>query len=189
VADPVTVYVTDYGRHASLVLPTGPDALVEYSYGDWTFYALKRDTLPNGLAALFCSKQGALGARPLVDPHDPRRLAAALNATVQGLEVERSAANDLAARLRARYVKHVDTEIYNAAYKTYFVKDPEPYGLSNNSNLMTARWLRDLGCEVRGPGLLSNFVVERPKAPPKTSNLTTTTTTTPTHTPCQSEAR
>src|SRR3954453_12581474 len=95
VRDPTTVYLTNYGRHASLILPTSPGTLTEYSYGDWTFYAEGKTTPPNAIAALFWSRQSALGRRSLVDDHDPERLARELSASVQTCQVEREAASAL----------------------------------------------------------------------------------------------
>jgi hypothetical protein len=161
VRDPTTVYLTNYGRHASLILPTSAGTLTEYSYGDWTFYAEAKTTPVNAIAALFWSRQAALGRRSLADYRDPAQLARDLKATVQTVRVEREAASVLGQRLEERYAQRLQTEIYNPEYQTYFVADDEHYGLCNNSNMLTARWLMELGCTVRGPALLSNFVVEK----------------------------
>jgi hypothetical protein len=162
--EPTTVYLTNYGRHASLILPTSPGTLTEYSYGDWTFFAEAKTTPGNAIAALFWSRQAALGRRSIVDDHDADGLARDLKATVQTVRVEREAASALSHQLDERYAQHLQTEIYNPEYQTYFVADDEHYGLCNNSNMMTARWLGQLGCTVRGPALLSNFAVEKPNS-------------------------
>jgi hypothetical protein len=39
-------------------------------------------------------------------------------------------------------------------------RDPAPYHLFDNSNHATAKWLRRLGCEIRGFPLMANFLVE-----------------------------
>jgi hypothetical protein len=172
VREPTTVYLTNYGRHASLILPTSPGTLTEYSYGDWTFFAEAKTTPVNAIAALFWSRQAAFGRRSLTDDRDPDGLARELKATVQTLLVERGAVCALGQQLEGRYARHPQTEIYNPEYQTYFVADDEHYGLCNNSNMMTARWLRQLGCTIRGPALLSNFAVEKPS-----SSATRSTTT------------
>jgi hypothetical protein len=164
VRDPTTVYLTNYGRHASLILPTAPGTLTEYSYGDWTFYAEAKTTPANAIAALFWSRQSALGRRSLAEYQDPAQLARDLKAVVQAVRVERDAVSALSQRLEERYAQHLQTEIYNPEYQTYFVVDDEHYGLCNNSNMLTARWLGELGCTVRGPAVLSNFTVEKPSS-------------------------
>jgi hypothetical protein len=40
-------------------------------------------------------------------------------------------------------------------------RDPARYHVFRNSNHATAEWLRELGCDVRGFPLLSNFRVAR----------------------------
>jgi hypothetical protein len=166
VHDPATVYVTNYGRHASLILPTASGTLTEFSFGDWTFYAEAKTGPANAIAALFWSRRSALGRRSIADD-TPSELARELKATVQPIRVEREAASVLNQQLEERYAQHLQTEIYNSAYQTYFVADDEHYGLCNNSNMITARWLRQLGCTVHGPALLSNFIVDptRPVQP------------------------
>ena len=102
VRDPTTVYLTNYGRHASLILPTAPGTLTEYSYGDWTFYAEAKTTPANALAALFWSRQAALGRRSLAEYSDPAQLARDLKANVQPVCVEREAVTALGQRLEGR---------------------------------------------------------------------------------------
>jgi hypothetical protein len=41
----------------------------------------------------------------------------------------------------------------------YYVKDSEHYSVANNCNHLTARCLREMGCEVHGFVVLSNFTV------------------------------
>jgi hypothetical protein len=41
-ADPVSVYVTDYGRHSSILLPDPRGHLTEYAFGDWNWFALRQ---------------------------------------------------------------------------------------------------------------------------------------------------
>src|SRR2546423_386491 len=39
VRQPVNVYVTDYGRHSTLLLPTENGGLVEFAFGEWGWLA------------------------------------------------------------------------------------------------------------------------------------------------------
>src|SRR4051794_37158104 len=39
VRDPVPIYVTDYGRHSTLLLPTDDGRLEEFAFGDWDWLA------------------------------------------------------------------------------------------------------------------------------------------------------
>ncbi len=161
VKDPVTVYLTDYGRHSSIVLPSAPNRLSEFTFGDWSFYAEGKQNAWTGFVALFFSPQSALGRRIVADPHDPKKLGETLRATVHGIAVERACAQRLQSLLEQRFERHAATERYNPTFKVEFVKDEEHYSLLNNSNQATARWLKDLGCQVHGPAVMSNFVVEQ----------------------------
>ena len=38
-AETVAVYLTDYGIHSSLLMPSGEHRYVEYAFGDWNFAA------------------------------------------------------------------------------------------------------------------------------------------------------
>jgi hypothetical protein len=65
-ADPVTVYVADYGYHSSLLLPGDTEGeYVEYAFGDWSYMALGRYGVCGVLSAVFVSPQAALGRRTL----------------------------------------------------------------------------------------------------------------------------
>ena len=127
VLDPVTVFIADYGRHASLVLPgdvvadaaalTDADVRVgsfdvsggvmwEYSFGDWVFYAEDRDSLWNGGWALFAPTRGALGRRLLAAAETESELRAAFDARlehVHSIEVERGAARRMLSVLHGRW--------------------------------------------------------------------------------------
>jgi len=109
--DPVTVFIADYGRHASLVIPadvavdgaadvdpsieftlrrTGNDAgeadggwMWEYSYGDWLFYARDEDSLVYGAFALLTPTRGAVGRRRVPLVHDAPGLRAAFDAQLE----------------------------------------------------------------------------------------------------------
>ena len=47
----------------------------------------------------------------------------------------------------------------------YFVKDDERYGMANNCNHFTAKWLERLGCRVEGWVIGSSFRVKEAAAP------------------------
>ena len=64
---PVTVYITDYGYHRRLVLPTSQGKFLQYAYGDWDYFALNRQNWNNAVAALLIPTQGTLGRREFKD--------------------------------------------------------------------------------------------------------------------------
>src|SRR3954468_18216153 len=61
--DPVPVFLTDYGVHSSLMLPTADGNYVEYSFGDYEYAALNHTAPHNVIGALLVSGQSAIGRR------------------------------------------------------------------------------------------------------------------------------
>lgn len=164
VEQPVTVYLTDYGRHSSVVLPAGAGRGVEYTYGDWKYYALNQWKWYVGASALFCSEGATLGRRDVPMQADPALMKQTLGARrIVALEVEESKVLALLGAVETRYAAALDTQVYNAYQRTHFVRDSSRYGILNTCNHATAQWLRALGCRVKGWPLLSRFRVEKPK--------------------------
>jgi hypothetical protein len=153
VEQPTTIYVKIDYRHSSLLLPRHTVGLVEYTYGDWRYFALADTGLWVGLVALLGSPQATLGRR------DPASHAEAEQPGVRILPVvvDRRRADALAMTLEARFRRRVATLHYNDRYNLWFVKDPERYHLLNNCNHVTARWLRQLGCRVDGLTITNDF--------------------------------
>ena len=165
-AEPTRVYVADYGLHSSIFLPQfgaggevcedGP--YVEYAFGDWPFMALGRQGLGDALSAVWFSPRSALGRRVAriedgwFSPGTrsvPERLTGfyAARADVQRFEEG----------LDERHRSQLHTGIINPEDDTVFVQDPEHYWLGHNCNHVTLRWLKKLGCDVRGLLPLSHF--------------------------------
>ncbi len=61
--------------------------------------------------------------------------------------------------LDQRWKRNADTIVHNPDSDVDFVKDSEHYSVAHNCNHMTARMLRELGCQVRGPVGSSDFKV------------------------------
>lgn len=157
-----TVYVLDHGRTSSLALPDETGGFVRYVYGDWRWYALNETTVSAGIAALLWPTQGALGRAA-----SPSRFTAddapAAYEQMHVLEVEAKRVQRLRRRLDALYTVSADRRVHNSLYDMDFVPYPQPYSALHNSNQVIAAWLEELGCEVRGPALWSNWRVHAPR--------------------------
>ena len=157
VSDPVRVFVIDYGRHASLALPKEDLALVEWSWGDWNWFALERTGPLEGLQALFASPRSTLSRRELAPAKDADVLAALLGAEkVLALDVERERARGLQRNLEARWSRRRGEAVTHSSGRV-FVPDDARYSLSNNSVHELARWLEALGADVSGTGVTAYF--------------------------------
>src|SRR5512140_2380377 len=78
--DPVTVYVADYGRHSSIVLPETKGGYVEWAFGDWQWFALGRTKVDVALAAIVSSPQSTLGRREIPPQPDDEAMKRTLEA-------------------------------------------------------------------------------------------------------------
>lgn len=166
--DPVPVFLTDYGVHSSLMLPTPEGRYVEYSFGDFGYAALNRGGPHNALGALFASGQSGIGRRFLsIRPGDETPRPAYAPKSFQKLYANRFQIYVLVKELDQRYRRGEDEPVHNPITDNVFVKDSEHYSFANNCNHMTARMLRQLGCEVKGNTGASAFhVVGRQELPP-----------------------
>lgn len=159
--DPITVYVTDYGYHGRLVLPSRQGGLFQYSYGDWDYFALERQNWHNAIAALLIPTQGTLGRRKFKDLTELQQtLGPDWQNFLLSFEVATSKAFDLEESLGARFNQNIDTSVFNPYNGLTFVKDDRDYTLLHNSNHELVGWLQELDCQVRGFPTLPNFQIQ-----------------------------
>lgn len=157
VQDPATVYLVDYGRHSSLVLPHDENSMIEYAFGEWRWFALNDTGLLAACRALCWASTGTLGRR-LISTVDSAKFEAWFPGVILfDIQVEREAANAMARLLNDRWLNHEADAVYNADYDFHFVPVPQRYHVFRNCNPVVAGWLRDLDCRVRGPALLSKW--------------------------------
>jgi hypothetical protein len=170
VTDPVNVYLTDYGRHSSILL-RDPEShqLKEFAFGDWNWFAINQNTSGDAVEALFFSPGSTLGRRQLDasdDIGDVHKKTEAL--TVQSFCASREKVNRLLAHLDGAFNSHLDTITYNALMQFWFVRTPDAYSVWHNCNRMTTRWLNYLGCQTKGLGAFSKFKVQADAPDPAT---------------------
>ena len=166
VGAPMTaVYIADYGIHSSVLMPTGDRRrYVEYAFGDWNFAALNHCWPQDVLGALLVSFQSALGRRYIDAPPDgqaPRPV----HPSPHSIQAVYASATDVARVVREmddRYRRHADDRRHNPENDMDYVRDDEHYSFANNCNHLTARCLREMGCDIRGFVVLSHFYVEPP---------------------------
>jgi hypothetical protein len=159
VQDPVTVYLADYGRHSSLVLPRSEEVLVEFEFGEWKWFALNQTGFWAAWRALCWPSEGTLGKRELTPSAAADLRSRAPDIKVYALAVDRERAGALLEQLEQRWTRNAATAVFNPLYELHFVRDDRHYHLIHNCNPAVAGWLRELGCTVRGPALLSNWRV------------------------------
>lgn len=162
-AEPGPVFLLDHGRHASLVLPRGDDGMVRYSYGEWKYYAQVRTGIDEASAAVLWPTRAGLGRRELPGLPGAAAVRRQLRVGIEHLYrviVDSRKIEGLRARLDSIYEANIETLIYNPSYDLEFVHHPRAYWAFHNSNQVVAAWLGELGCQVHGPALFSNWKVE-----------------------------
>lgn len=160
---PVTVYLLDHGRHASLVLPRREGGMVRYSYGEWRWYVEAERHLLSGAAALLWPTESGLGRgvhETITTRGELTGLAPEGLVRVYPLVADEPRVVALKRRLDAHFEAPGVAPVYSEEFDLLFVPYPRAYWWTHQSNLVTARWLRSLGVEVRGIPWLSRWRLE-----------------------------
>lgn len=156
---PTAVYIADYGIHSSLIIPNGDGRYVEYAFGDWYYAALNHCWPNDALGALLVSSKSTLGRRFIelkpgeTTPHPVHPVPHSLK-VVYGSQTE---VEVMRATLDDRYRRDATQVVHNPDNDMDFVPDSEHYSFLNNCNHLTARCLRQMGCDVRGVLGFSKF--------------------------------
>jgi hypothetical protein len=159
VSDPVPVWVSQYGRHARVAVPSPDETkFIEYGFGEWNFYGREQRGFFSSLRAITGLGAGAFSRREL-SPAPDGTLGPAQTGGLrsESLWVERAQADALRAKLDARWEGNQHTVRTRGHDGIVVSRDPARYNLFNNSNHASARWLEELGCEVRGLPVQANF--------------------------------
>lgn len=155
-ADPVDVWLIDYGYHAALALPDDDGALREYAFGEWDWFALNQDRWYRVPLLIFPCPAGVGRGSATFEVERG-------GAEVQPVRVARARASALRARLDTFFDRgpvHV-----NERYAMEFARSEACYSAVNNCNAEVADWLRELDCRVLGPTFFADFEI-RPATVP-----------------------
>lgn len=163
VTQPTTVALVNYGRHTSLLLPDGNGHMTEWGYGDWSFCAEGKRGIHIELGAVLLPTSAALGRRQFDAPLDAPIVQSKLTGCkVDPLIVERGNVEALGGELGRRFAARAGEALYAADSDMTFVPAGEVYGAWSTCNNAIAKWLRALGCEVRGCTQTADFVIHQP---------------------------
>jgi hypothetical protein len=161
-SEPVKVYLINHGYTSSLTLPTDDGGMIRYVYGDWNYYALGNRGIIDALVALFWPTQGTLGRQKIERAADIESLRRQVGVEIKQfhtLTVDRSEAERLGSRLDEILEVQHEALVVNDANGMEFGHHPQTYSYFHNSNHVTASWLKELGCGVRGPAFSSRWEV------------------------------
>jgi hypothetical protein len=158
------VAVLDHGRHSSLVIGLPDGRMVRYAYGDWRWYAEGKTGAAEGYAALFQETPAALGRRVMVGPLTAETLRRQVRVGIEDmllLEVDAAAAQRLVDKLDGIAEAGRARMLTNQKVDLDFFPYPVPYTEAHSSNRVLAGWLREMGAEVEGDGLIADWKLRR----------------------------
>jgi hypothetical protein len=165
--DVVSVVVADYGYHSTIIFPKSDGGLIEYAFGDWTYFCNNDKSLGTALHALIKSDQATLGRRLLErDPRQPGLVDAIGAKGLVRFSAPRDKVREMEWALDRRFSTHLDSLVYSPAQHLYFVKDDGQYDVAHNCNHFTARLIEGLGCQIQGMVLTSDFKLGDQGQPP-----------------------
>ena len=160
--EPVPVILVDHGRHPSLLLPDAEGG-VRYTWGEWRWYGKNEVGVLRGISAVLWPTQAALGRYRFDEWPEAglgRYLVPEGYRELLRFDVEEEDAQALKQRLDAVFeTGREEASVFNRVYRLEFVPLDERYWVFNQSNQRMISWLRELGLEVRGPGLYSTWRV------------------------------
>lgn len=157
VDDPASVHLYSSGRHAGLLLPCADGRVVEYGYGDWSWYALGEDEWWHALGTVLWPNAGTLGRRYL-----PSAELQALGGSGE-IVVSRARADRLLARLDAEFAQGGEPH-YNALLDMWFVRHEDDFWMFHDCHDATAQWLEELECSVSPAPIRGGLAVAAPAA-------------------------
>lgn len=158
------VAVLDHGRHSSLVIGLPDGRMVRYAYGDWRWYAEGKTGAAEGYAALFRETPSALGRRVMAGPLTAETLRRQVRVGIEDmllLDVDAAAAQRLVAKLDEIAEAGRAHMLTNQQADLDFFPHPVPYTEAHSSNRVLAGWLREMGAEVEGDGLIADWKLRR----------------------------
>lgn len=162
---PVGIYLANYGKHSSVLLPTPQGHFNEYAYGDFGWFAENRTTALDVPRALFFSTSPTIGRRQLIADDNADAVSQATRSyNAVRIEVPRENVDRLIAKLDAEYFAKLDTVTFNPLTGLWYVCAGRHYSALHNCNIVVADWLKATGCRINGWALLSGFKVDPPKA-------------------------
>jgi len=152
--DPVKVYLLLEGEHAGVLLPDGPEAWVEDSYGDYGWVVMGRDTPCYASFALFTETEGALGRRKIQGHPAADSFTLSRGTRFQPFLVERQKADALRLQLDAEFVRNQEKPFFNQGFGLDYVHAAQNYDLFHHCAHATIEWLQVLGCDVSSSGII-----------------------------------
>lgn len=161
--DPVEVYLLEHAPHTTLVLPTDQGGLVRFKYCDWRWCVEEKRSFPSGAAALLWPTASGIGRGQRDDvssAQDLGKLAPDGIARYHTIMAEREKVISLIQQLNRPFENHEGDFFRNESTGLDFAPYSRGYWLAHQSNLVVAKWLREIGLDVHTYVLLTRWRVK-----------------------------
>lgn len=158
VRQPARVFLSEYGKHTSVAFPVSGNGYVEFGFGEWHYYGMEEHGIGSSLRALGGGGRGALSKREIAFSGSAEMQFAqvAKSDRSMAIDVEWKRMRALRTALEGRW-EASDEQVVRTHDGLEVRSDPEAYRFFRNSNKASAKWLEEMGAEVRGTPVLSNF--------------------------------
>ena len=158
IKDSVEFFLSDQGRHSSLLFPSSTGEWIEFTYGEWEWFAKNNDHWHRVPLVLFLPTQGTLGRRTFRDlntlkkTYHPRS-----GIKLISLRADKSLLDRLRKKLEIYFLKSKGQALFNPTYQLYFVPHQASFHIFHLCNHHIAEWLEELNYEVNGWVTLSDW--------------------------------
>lgn len=159
----VEFYLLDHGRHSSLLFPPSKGDWIEFTYGEWEWFAQNNDPWYRVPGVLFWPTKGALGHRTFSDLKTIKKHYNFENGVqLILLRAERRLLENLRERLEKYFIQSKEHAIFNHTYQLNFVPHKASFHLFHMCNHQIRNWLEELNYDVSGWTLYANWEVKSP---------------------------
>lgn len=159
-----TVWIVDYGYHSTLVFQTSFGEVWEFAYGEWKWFAKRRDSYFRLPVTLLWPTSGTLGSYKYQSLEDYMNHLIQFKHEIYRLEVSSEKAVRVLSELKKEKKSYSAQEktLFNSLYNLNFVELPDQkYHLFSNCNHWVSKHLNRLGVNVSGVRIYSKWEVRQ----------------------------
>ena len=159
--DPIDFYLTDHGRHSSLIFPLPLGQWQEFTYGEWEWFAQNNDSWYRVPAVLFWPTKGTLGRRTFSNLKSLKETYHSTRGVkLIALQAERNLLTLLRERLTSSFKKSSNDTLFNSSYHLSFIPYEDSFHIFHLCNHEISMWLQEVNYEVKGMVTFADWKIE-----------------------------
>lgn len=140
-------YLVDFGYHAALILKVPEGGYWKFAHGDWSWFALQKNSWWHLPRTLFWPTDATLGRHYFSNAKDLNRYLQLFDHQRHFFQVDLIKSLKLIDHLNQKFHDNADF-YYNHDYRLEFIRLESKYHAFNNCNHQVVDWLRFLGTDV-----------------------------------------